>query len=50
MVSKVFEKLEIIGLFVENCDLFSYIQYGFKSSQSTEDLPAVVSDRVDRCF
>ena len=49
-VVKVFEKL-VNNMFVdhvEKCDLFSDFQYGFRSSQSTADLLAVVSNRIAR--
>ena len=35
---------------LEKCDIFSDLQYGFRSSQSTEDILAVVSDRIARAF
>ena len=52
VVSKVFEKLvnNRIVNHVENCGLFSDFQYGFRSSGSTADLLAVVSDRIARAF
>ena len=52
MVSKVFKRLanNIIVDHLEKCGLFSEFQYGFRSSQSTEDLPIVVSDRIARAF
>ena len=52
VVSKVFEKLVINRLVdhLEKCDLFSDFQYGFRSSQSTADLLAVVFDRIARGF
>ena len=52
VVSKVFEKLVNNRLVnhLEKCGLFSYFQYGFKSSQSTADLLIVVSDRIARVF
>ena len=52
VVSKVFEKLvnNRIVDHLEKCGLFSEFQYGFRSSQSTEDLPIVVSDRIARAF
>ena len=51
MFSKVFEKLvNKIVVHLEKCGLFSYFQYGFKCSQSTADLLAVVSDRISRAF
>ena len=40
LVSKIFEKL------LEKCGLFSYFQYGFRSSWSTADLLTVASDRI----
>ena len=52
VVSKVFEKLvnnrRVDHL--ENCGLFFYFQYGFRSSRSTADLLTVVSDRIARAF
>ena len=52
MVSKVFEKLvnNRIVDHLETCDLFSDFLYGFRSSQSTADLPTVVSARNSRAF
>ena len=52
MVSKVFEKLlnNRIVDHLENCGLFSDFQFGFRSSRSTADLLAVVSDRIARAF
>ena len=52
VVSKVFEKLvnNTIVDPLENCGLFFYFQYGFRSSQSTADLLKVVSDRIARAF
>ena len=52
MVSKVFEKLvnNRIVDHLEKCGLFSDFQYGFRSSRSTADLLAVVSDRIARAF
>ena len=52
MVSKVFEKLvnNRIVDHLEICGLFSYFQYGFRSSRSIADLLAVVSDRIARAF
>ena len=35
---------------LEKCDLFSDFQYGFRSSQSTADLPTVVFDRIAGAF
>ena len=35
---------------LEKCDLFSDIQYGFRSSRSTLDLLTVVSDRIAWAF
>ena len=52
VVSNVFEKLvnnRIVG-HLEKCGLFSYFQYGFRSSQSTADLLTVVSDRIAGAF
>ena len=52
MVSKVFEKLvnNRIVDYLENCGLFSYIQYGFRFSGSTADFLTVLSDRIARAF
>ena len=52
VVSKVFEKLvnNRIVDHLEKCGLFSDFQYGFRSSQSTADLPTLVSDRIVRAF
>ena len=52
VVSKVFEKLvnNRIVDHLEKCDLFSDFLYGFRSSRSTADVLAVVSDRVARVF
>ena len=52
MVSEVFGKLVNNRLVdhLEKCGLFSDFQYGFRSSQSTADLLAVVSDRIARAF
>ena len=52
VVTKVFEKLvnNRIVDHLEKCGLFSDFQYGFRSSQSTGDLLAVVSDRIARAF
>ena len=52
VVSKVFKKLvnnTIVG-HIEKCDLFSNIQYGFRSSRSTADLLTFASDRTLRAF
>ena len=52
VVSKVFEKLvnnKIVDQ-LENCGLFCDFQYGFRSSRSTTDLLAIVSDRIARAF
>ena len=48
MVSKVFEKLvnNRIVDHLEKCGLFYDFQYGFRSSRSTTNLLAVVSDRI----
>ena len=35
---------------LEKCGLFSYFQYGFRSSRSTADLLTVVSDIIARAF
>ena len=52
VVIKVFEKLinNRIVDHLEKCGLFSDFQYGFRSSQPTADLLAVVTDRIDRSF
>ena len=52
VVSKVFEKLvhNRIVDHVEKCGFFSDFQHTFRSSQSTADLPTVVSDRIARAF
>ena len=52
VVGKIFEKLvnNRIVDHLEKCGLFSDFQYGFRSSQSTVDLPTVVSDRIARAF
>ena len=54
VVSKVFEKLVLVNNRIvdhlEKCGLFAYFQYSFRSSQSTADLLAVVSDRIARAF
>ena len=52
MVSKVFEKFvdKRIVDHLEKCGLCSDFLYGFRSSRSTADLLAVVSDRIARAF
>ena len=40
----------VLGNHLEKSGLFSHFQYGFRSSQSTEDLLTVVSDRIPRAF
>ena len=52
VVSKVFGKLvnNRIVDHLEKCDLFSDIQYGFRSSRPTANLMTVVSDRIARAF
>ena len=52
VVSKVFKKLvnNRIVDHLEECGLFSDLQYGFRSSRSTADLLTVVSDRIARAF
>ena len=52
MVSKVFDKLvnNRIVDHLEKCGLFTDFQYGFRSSRSTADLLAVISDRIARAF
>ena len=52
VVRKVFEKLvnNRIADHLEKYGLYSDFQYGFRSSRSTADLLAVVSDRIARTF
>ena len=52
VVSKVSGKLvnNMIVDHLQKCGLFSDLQYGFRSSQSTKDLLTVVSDRNARAF
>ena len=52
VVSKVFEKLvnNRIVDHLEKCGLFSDLQYGYRSSQSTVDFLTAVSDRIVRVF
>ena len=52
VISKVFEKLVNNRTVdhLEKCGLFSYFQYGFRSSRSTADLLTVVYDRIARTF
>ena len=52
VVSKVSGKLanNRIVDHLQKCGLFSDLQYGFRSSQSTKDLLTVVSDRIARAF
>ena len=52
VVSKIFEKLvnDRIVDHSEKCGLFSDFQYGFRTSQSTADLPTDVSDRIVSAF
>ena len=52
VVSKVFEKLvhNSIVNHLEKCGLFSYFQYGVRSSSSTADLTTVVPDRIAKAF
>ena len=52
VVSKVFEELvnNRVVDHLEKCGLFSDLQYGFRSSQSTADLVTVVSDRTAMAF
>ena len=52
VVSNIFEKLvnNRIVNHLKKCDLFSDFQYVFRSSQATEDLLTVVSDRIARVF
>ena len=52
MVSNVFDKLvnNRIVDHLEKCGLFTDFQYGFRSSRSTADLLAVISDRIARAF
>ena len=50
--SKVFEKLvnnRIVDL-LDICGLFSDFQYDFRSSQSTTDFLAIVSNRIAKAF
>ena len=35
---------------LEDCDIFSNFNYGFRSSQSTEDLLTAMADRIARIF
>ena len=35
---------------LQKCGIFSYFQYGFRSSRSTADLLTVISDRIARVF
>ena len=52
VVRKVFRKL-VNNRIVDHlgkCGLFSYFQYGFRSSRSTADLLTVVSDRITAAF
>ena len=37
-------------MIVDQCKVFSDLQYGFRSSQSTADLLTVMSDRTARAF
>ena len=50
--TKVFQKLvnNRIVDHLEKCGLFSDLQYGYRSCQSTADLLTVVSDRIARVF
>ena len=52
VVRKVFEKLvnNRTADHLEKYGLYSDFQYGFRSSRSTADLLAVVSDRIARAF
>ena len=52
MVGKVFEKRVNNRLVdhLEKCGLFSDLQYGFRSSQTTAYLLTVVSHRTARAF
>ena len=52
LVSKVFEKLVNNKIFdhLEKGGLFSGLQYGFRSSWSTEDFLTVASGRINRAF
>ena len=52
VASKVFEKIvnNRIVDHLKKWDLFSDLQYGFRSSQSTADLLTVVSDRIAKAF
>ena len=50
VVSKVFEKLinDKLVRHLESVGLFSYFQYGFRSSRSTADLLTVVTEMIAR--
>ena len=52
VASKVFKKLvnNRIVDHLEKCGLFSDFQYGFRPSQSTENLLTVVCGRIARTF
>ena len=52
VVIKVFEKLVNNGIVYHlwKCNIFSDLQYGFRSSRSTADFLTVVSDRIARAF
>ena len=52
VISKVFEKLvnNRVANYLEKFGFFFHFQYGFRSSRSTADLLAVVSDRIARAF
>ena len=52
VISKVFEKLvnNRTVNHLEKCGLFSYFQYGFRSSRSTVSFLTVLSDRIARAF
>ena len=52
VVTKVFKKLanNRIVDHLEKSGLFSDFQYGFRSSRSTADLLAIVSDRIAKAF
>ena len=52
VVRKFFEKLvnNRIVNHLDKCSLFSDFDYGFRSSRSTADLLAIVSDRIGRAF
>ena len=52
VISKVFEKFvnNRIVDHLAKCGIFSDLQHGFRSSQSTADLLTVISNRTARAF